>query len=140
MEGHTQFIPAQAGWLALFEEVHGDDVEIHAEPVVAWCLDTDEEGAEHRVVSFGRAVIGAAPWIDAGDSEKSARLFAVVREEQLDREMLEELAAKARHSKGELLERAVAHNEARRQGHASWVHERRTHRQERSRISPARIF
>jgi hypothetical protein len=140
MENHKQFIPAQPGWLALFEDTTSDQVEIHAEPVVAWCMAADEEASGHHVVSFGRAVIGAGPWIDKAESEKTARFFALVREDQLDAELLEELRTKAHHSTESLMERALKNHEERKQGHISWVHERRSHRSDRPRVPPTKIF
>ncbi len=140
MDRPKQFIPAQPGWLALFEEGADGEVEIHAETVIAWCLEADEASTGQHVVSSGSAVIGAGPWIDKADSEKTARFFALVREEQLDREFVEELATKAHHSREELMKRALKNHEERKQGHASWVHERRSHRADRNRIPPARIF
>lgn len=140
MDSHRQIISAQPGWIALFEKVSEAGVEIHAEPVVAWCLEADDPAVGHHVVSFGRAVIGAGPWIEKADSERTAHFFALVREEQLDRDFIEELGAKAHHSREELMARALQNHEARRQGHASWVHERRSQRGDRSPVSPTKIF
>ena len=46
MSTAKHFIPAQPGWLALFEDTDGDEVVIHAEPVVAWSLEEDEDAVE----------------------------------------------------------------------------------------------
>ena len=140
MEPHKQFIPAQPGWLALFEDTTNDELSIHAEPVVAWCMEADEETSGHHVVSFGRAVIGAGPWIDKAESEKTARFFALVRKEQLEPALHDLLEKKARHSTEDLMERALKNHEQRKQGHLSWVHERRSQRTDRSPVQPTRIF
>lgn len=140
MESHRQFIPAQPGWLALFEEAGEDGVAIHAEPVVAWSLEASDDSAAHHAVSFGQAVIGAGPWIDKADHEKTARFFALVREEQLEDDFAHELAEKSRHSRAELMARAEENHEARKQGHAAWVHDRRSHRGERKSVSPTKLF
>ncbi|GEM_PF-3069003 len=140
MSTTKHFIPAQPGWLALFEETEGDEVVIHSEPVVAWSLEEDDDAAAHHAVSYGHAVIGAGPWIHGADGEKSARLFALVRESQLEPDFTQELAERARYTREELLARAAEHNESRRQGHASWMHERRSHRGDRVRSAPSQLF
>ena len=140
MESHVQFIQAQPGWLALFEEENGDEVEIHAEPVIAWCLGADEPEIGHHVVSYGQAVIGAGPWLEKADTESSTHFFALVREEQLDPELLEELAGKSHHSREDLIAGAIKNREERAQGHHSWVHDRRSQRMTKKPPSPTRIL
>jgi hypothetical protein len=140
MESKIQFIPAQPGWLALFEDSTDEGVAIHAEPVLAWCLGAGEAGDGHRLVSFGQAVIGAGPWIDKAEKEKAARFFALVREEQLDADVVAELAGKAHLSREDLLERALENHESRQEGHRSWVHDRRSQRAMKFPAPTLRIF
>ena len=140
MERNIQFIPAQPGWLALFEESTEDGVGIHAEPVVAWCLGAGDAREGSRVVSFGQAVIGAGPWIDKADKERASRFFALVREDQLDSDVLAEFAQKGHHSRDELMDRALEANRSRKQGHLSWIHDRRSQRAEKSPEPSLRIF
>jgi hypothetical protein len=59
---HIQFIPAEKGWLALFEYVTQEGLAIRADPVIAWCLGAQDVDDRHHVVSFGQAVIGARGW------------------------------------------------------------------------------
>ena len=122
MSTAKHFIPGQPRWLALFEETQ------------------DHDAAAHHAVSYGHAVIEAGPWIHGPDAEKSARFFALVRESQLEPEFAEELAARARYSRQGPLDRAAEHDESRRQGHASRTHERRSHRGDRIRSAPSRLF
>lgn len=143
MEIKTQFIPAQPGWLALFEDAtEGGDLEIHAEPVIAWCLGAQELDGEtsRRVVSFGQAVIGAGPWVDKADAETASHFFALVREEQLDADFLAEIRQRGHHSREELMQRARANQEELAQGHSSWRHERRAQRATKPAVPPTRIF
>jgi hypothetical protein len=121
-----QFIPAQPGWLALFEESTPEGTAIHAEPVIAWCLGARSPGDHVGPVSFGQAVVGAGPWVDKADPEQVTHFFALVREEQLEPELLAELRRSARHSREHILSLAERNREERRQGHASWIRDRRT--------------
>ena len=134
---HIQFIPAETGWLALFEEVLDTGNRIHAAPVVAWCLGAKDLDDGHHVVSFGQAVIGASPWLEKADPEQATHFFALVREEQLDDDFVDELKVTARHSREDLLIMAKQNHVSRGQGHASW---RRHRRIEKSAPAPARIF
>ena len=114
----TQFVPAGPGWLALFEHQHGGELAIHAEPVIAWCLGA-ETGGSHRY-SFGRAVIGANPWIEKADDEDAGHFFALVREDQLEPEFLKELSEAGVRSRESILDQART-LQADRAGHKSWV-------------------
>jgi hypothetical protein len=88
---HIQFVPAEKGWLALFEYVTQEGLAIRADPVIAWCLGAQDVDDRHHVVSFGQAVIGASPWMDKTDTERSTHFFALVREEQLDPNFVDEI-------------------------------------------------
>ena len=79
-ERSIQFIPAEKGWLALFEESTSEGVKIHADPVIAWCLGAQDIDNGHHIASFGQAVIGASPWLEKADAEQSTHFFALVRE------------------------------------------------------------
>jgi hypothetical protein len=139
-ERHIQFIPAEKGWLALFEEVTEEGVKIHADPVIAWCLGAQETDDGHHVHSFGQAVIGASPWMEKADSEESTHFFALVREEQLDSDLLAEIKMRARHSREDILNQAKANREQRVQGHASWLRQHRTDMRQKPPIAPLKIF
>jgi len=125
-EASTQFIPAQEGWLALFEETTPEGVEIHAEPVIAWCLSARSAAASMGSVAFGQAVVGAGPWVDKADPEEVTHFFALVREDQLDEELREDLRRNARRSRESILAMAEQNRALRGQGHASWMRDRRT--------------
>lgn len=140
MDKQIQFIPAEPGWLALFEEGNGEETDIHAEPVIAWCLGTGDSATGDHVVAFGQAVIGAGPWIEKAGSERASHFFALVREEQLDDELRAELVRKSRRPREALLEAAKAHREELAQGHTSWVHERRRQRTDKRPPAPTRIL
>jgi hypothetical protein len=135
-----QFIPAEKGWLALFEETTSEGTQIHADPVIAWCLGAQDLDDGHHIVSFGQAVIGASPWLEKADTEQSTHFFALVREEQLDRDFLDELKIFSRHSREDILIQAKENQALRHQGHASWRRKRRGERGDKSTISPLRLF
>jgi hypothetical protein len=137
---HIQFIPAEKGWLALFEESTNEGIKIHADPVIAWCLGAQDTDDGHHVVSFGQAVVGASPWLDKADHEQSTRFFALVREEQLDEDFVQELKVSARHSREDILLQAKNNQADRLQGHASWVRQRRGEKAEKAPLSPLRLF
>ncbi len=137
---HIQFIPAESGWLALFEEASDQGTKIHASPVIAWCLGAQDFDDGHHVVSFGQAVIGASPWVEKADAEQVTHFFALVREEQLDDDFVDELKVSARHSREDMLVLAKENQVERKQGHASWRRQRRGDRGEKSLLSPVRLF
>jgi hypothetical protein len=137
---HIQFVPAEKGWLALFEETTGQGVKIHASPVVAWCLGAREMDDGHHVVSFGQAVVGASPWLEKADVEHSAHFFALMREEQLDADLVDELRISARHSREDIEALAKDNQVVRKQGHSTWRRLRRVERTEKSYGSAVRIF
>ncbi len=139
-EKHIQFIPAERGWLALFEEALDQGTRIHAAPVIAWCLGAQDFDDGHHMVSFGQAVIGASPWLEKADTEQSNHYFALVREEQLDDDFVDELRVSARHSKEDMLILAKENQVERRQGHVSWRRQRRGGKVEKNLLSPVRIF
>jgi hypothetical protein len=114
----TQFVPAGPGWIALFEHQSDGELVVHAEPVIAWCLGAENGGA-HRF-SFGRAVIGANPWIEKADDEDAKHFFALVREEQLEPEFLTELNKAGVRSRESIIEQA-RRSQSERAGHTSWV-------------------
>ena len=119
----TQFVPASPGWLALFAHEDDGELVVHAEPVIAWCLGVENGGSHHY--SFGQAVVGANPWIRNADPEDAAHLFALVRESQLEPEFLKELSQTASRSRESILEQARKSEADSREGHASWVRNRR---------------
>ena len=137
---HIQFIPAEKGWLALFEESTSDGIKIHADPVIAWCLSAQDLDDGHHVVAFGQAVVGASPWLEKADVEQSTHFFALVREDQLDRDFVDELKVSSRHSREEILIQAKENQVGRLQGHASWRRQRRGERNEKTSFSPLRVF
>jgi len=137
---HIQFIPAEKGWLALFEEMTDEGVTIHADPVIAWCLGAQDVDDGHHVVSFGQAVIGASPWMEKADSEKSTHFFALIREEQLDPEFVAEIKSSSSHSREDILNQAKKNHADRLQGHASWRRQHRTEKSQRPPVAPVRIF
>jgi len=139
-EKHIQFIPAEKGWLALFEESTSEGTQIHADPVIAWCLGAQDLDDGHHVVSFGQAVIGASPWLEKADTEQSTHFFALVREEQLDRDFLDELKVSSRHSREDILIQAKENHALRQQGHASWRRQRRGDKNGKASIAPLRLF
>jgi hypothetical protein len=137
---HIQFIPAETGWLALFEEVMDTGNKIHAAPVIAWCLGAEDLDDGHHVVSFGQAVIGASPWLEKADREQASHFFALVREDQLDADFVDELKVTARHSREDLLIMAKENQATRAEGHASWRRHRRVEKADKSALAPARLF
>lgn len=137
---HIQFIPAERGWLALFEEASDAGTKIHASPVIAWCLGAEDLDDGHHVVSFGQAVIGASPWLEKADSEQANHFFALVREEQLDDDFVDELKVSARHSREDMMVLAKENHVGRKQGHASWLRQRRGDRNEKSSMATVRLF
>lgn len=137
---HIQFIPAEEGWLALFEDSTEEGVRIHADPVIAWCLGASEADDGHHVVSFGQAVIGASPWLDKAEQEQSTHFFALVREEQLDPDFVAEIKQASRHSREEILGWAKRNHDERLQGHAAWRREHRNEKSHRPPPTPFRIF
>jgi hypothetical protein len=137
---HIQFVPAEKGWLALFEETTDDGIQIHADPVIAWCLGAQDLDEGHHVASFGQAVIAASPWLEKTDAEQSTHFFALVREEQLDADFVDELKIASRRSREDILIRAKTNQDGRKQGHASWRRQRRSERIEKSSLSPLRLF
>ena len=139
-EKHIQFIPAEKGWLALFEEMTSDGIQIHADPVIAWCLGAQDLDDGHHVVAFGQAVIGASPWLEKADTEQSTHFFSLVREDQLDQDFLDELKVTSRHSREEIMQQAKENQEHRFDGHASWRRQRRGERNEKASFSPLRLF
>ena len=129
---NVHFIPAEKGWLALFEEMTEDGLRIHADPVVAWRLAPHERGPDGRQpLTYGQAVVGASPWLEKAESEHSAQFFALVREDQLDPEFAAELKASSQRSKAELFEKALNNHASRNEGHASWRRQRRGGRNEK---------
>ena len=139
-ERHIQFIPAESGWLALFEEKTDEGIKIHADPVIAWCLGAEERDERHHVVAFGQAVIGASPWLEKADTEESTHFFALVREEQLDEDFVEELKCRAHHSREDIMLQAKHNQLERLQGHASWRRQRRGERNEKPAATPMSVF
>lgn len=139
-ERHIQFIPAEKGWLALFEEKTAEGTTIHADPVIAWCLGAQDADEGHHVVAFGQAVVGASPWLEKADTEQSTHFFALVREEQLDEDLVEELKCRAHHSREDILLQAKQNQLERLQGHASWRRQRRGERNEKAASGPLSVF
>ncbi len=137
---HIQFIPAEKGWLALFEESTEEGIRIHADPVIAWCLGAQTTDQGHSVVSYGQAVIGAGPWLEKAEPELATHFFALVREEQLDPDFAEELKQSARHSREDILEQAQDNMQTRLQGHATWLRQRRGDKSQKPPVAPIRIF
>jgi hypothetical protein len=137
---HIQFIPAEKGWLALFEDVDEEGVRIHADPVIAWCLGAQDADDGHHVVSYGQAVIGASPWMEKADSEQSTHFFALVREEQLDPDFVLEIKSASRHSREDILSQAKKNHSDRLQGHATWLRQHRTEKSQKDGLTPLRIF
>ncbi len=139
-EKGIQFIPAEKGWLALFEDTTSEGTQIHADPVIAWCLGTQDFDDGHHVASFGQAVIGASPWLEKADTEHSTHFFALVREEQLDQDFLDELKLSSRRSREDILIQAKENQALRNQGHASWRRQRRGGKSEKSTTSQVGLF
>ena len=137
---HIQFIPAERGWLALFEEASDEGTKIHADPVIAWCLGAQDVDGGHHIASFGQAVIGASPWLDKADVEQSTHFFALVREEQLDADFIDEMKVSSRHSREDIMILAKENQAGRKQGHASWRRQRRGEKNEKSSLAPLRLF
>jgi hypothetical protein len=137
---HIQFVPAEKGWLALFEETTDDGIQIHADPVIAWCLGAQDLDDGHHVTSFGQAVIAASPWLEKTDAEQSTHFFALVREEQLDADFVDELKIASRRSREDIMIRAKGNQNERKEGHTSWRRQRRSVRIEKSPLSPLRLF
>ena len=138
-EKHIQFIPAEKGWLALFEETTDEGIKVHADPVIAWCLGAQDVDDGHHVVSFGQAVVGASPWLEKAEAEQSAHFFALVREDQLDQDFLDEIKVSSRHSREDIMIQAKQNQVDQLQGHASWLRNRRAGREKTS-VSPLRLF
>jgi hypothetical protein len=139
-ERHIQFIPAEKGWLALFEESTEAGVRIHADPVIAWCLGAQDVDDGHHVVAFGQAVIGASPWMDKAENEEATHFFALVREEQLDSDFVAEIKRHAHRSREDILDQAERNREQRLQGHATWRRQHRTTKSQRSPLAQFKIF
>ena len=137
---HIQFIPAERGWLALFEETSDEGTRIHAGPVIAWCLGAQDLDDGHHVMSFGQAVIGASPWLEKAEVEQSTHFFALVREEQLDADFVDELKVVSRLSREDIMIQAKENQVVRKQGHASWRRQRRGEKNEKSAAAPLRLF
>ncbi len=137
---HIQFIPAERGWLALFEETSNEGTRIHAGPVIAWCLGAQDLDDGHHVMSFGQAVIGASPWLDKAELEQTTHFFALVREEQLDADFVDELKVASRHSREDIMIQAKENQVVRKQGHASWRRQRRGEKNEKGVLAPLRLF
>ena len=137
---HIQFIPAERGWLALFEEASDGGTRIHAAPVIAWCLGAEDLDGGHHIMSFGQAVIGASPWLEKAGVEQSTHFFALVREEQLDADFVDELKVVSRLSQEDIMIQAKENQVVRRQGHASWRRQRRGEKNEKSAAPPLRLF
>jgi hypothetical protein len=122
----TQLVPALPGWLALFEYEVDGEVEVHAEPVIAWSLAAENGEAHHHAV--GKAVIGASPWLEEADPETAGHLFMLVREEQLEPVYWKELTETAMRSRASILEQAQQHASDRHEGRATWLrHRHRPH-------------
>jgi len=139
-EKHIQFIPAEPGWLALFEDASEEGIRIHADPVIAWCLGAQEMDDGHHMLSFGQAVIGASPWMEKADNESSTHFFALVREEQLDPDFVDEIKRKSSHSREDILIQAEKNHMERLQGHAAWRRQHRTEKNHKGPPAPMRIF
>lgn len=137
---HIQFIPAESGWLALFEDASDQGAKIHASPVIAWCLGAQDFDDGHHVVSVGQAVIGSSPWIDKADAKQATHFFALVREEQLDEDFRDELKVAERHSREDLMVLAKQNQTVRKQGDTSWRRQRRGEKSEKVSLSPVRLF
>ena len=123
---HSQYIQAEAGWLALFEDRVADELVVRAEPVIAWCFS--DGGLDSRNEARGRAVIGAQPWLDRAPHEDQLHCFAVVREDQLEASFVTELKASNCCSREEILEAGRESQDQRLKGHESWIRDRRSHR------------
>lgn len=139
-DNHIQFIPAEKGWLALFEEVTGEGITIHADPVIAWCLGAQEVDNGHHVISFGQAVIGASPWMDKAENERSTHFFTLIREGQLEPDFLAEIKRAASYSRADILRQAEKNHAERLQGHASWKRQHRADKNQRALVARLRIF
>lgn len=137
---HIQFIPAEKGWLALFEGTTNEGIEIHADPVIAWCLGAQDTDDGHHIVSFGQAVVGASPWLEKADNESSTHFFALVREDQLDLDFVTELKGSGLRSREEIMIRAKQNQADRAGGHASWRRQRRGERNDKPAVAPLRLF
>jgi hypothetical protein len=116
---HAQYIRAESGWLALFEDRSEDELVVRAEPVIAWCLTNGGPDTDHEARS--RAVIAAQPWLDRAPHEDQLHCFAVVREDQLEPSFVAELKASNRCSREEILE-AGRESQDRRRTHRSHSH------------------
>jgi hypothetical protein len=139
-DNHIQFIPAEKGWLALFEEETDEGITIHADPVIAWCLGAHEVDKGHHVVSFGQAVIGASPWMDKAEKERSTHFFTLVREGQLEPDFAAEIKRAASHSRSDILRQAEHNHAERLQGHESWKRQHRAATNHRAPLARLRIF
>ncbi len=123
----TQFVPANSGWLALFDHQVDGDMTVRAEPVIAWRLTSAGEGSNQH--STGEAVVGASPWVSKTDTENVQHMFAIVHEDQLEPEFLEELRSSAVRSREEILEEARRIRNDRSEGRATWMRDRRRHKE-----------
>lgn len=131
-----QFVPAQPGWLALFEDEEHGTASVHAEPVIAWRFG----GTDGSDFAHGQAIVGASPWLEKADKEDVQHYFALVREEQLEPEFLAELKKNKIHRKDDVMRQAASCRRHRTVGHESWVRERRAFRSHARDASPLRIF
>jgi len=117
-----------------------EGIRIHADPVIAWCLGAQEMDDGHHMLSFGQAVIGASPWMEKADNESSTHFFALVREEQLDPDFVDEIKRMSRHSREDILIQAEKNHAERLQGHATWRRQHRTEKNRQGPPVPVRIF
>jgi len=137
---HVQFVPAEKGWLALFEDVSDEGVRIYADPVIAWCFGPQDVDRGHHFVSVGQAVIGASTSMEDGDNEHPSHFFALIREEQLDPDFVDEIKRASRFSREDVIRRAKKNHEDRLQGHASWRRQHRNEKYQKPPSAPTRIF
>jgi len=122
----AQIVPAGPGWLALFEYEVDGELQVHAEPVIAWRFAAENGDLQHCAV--GKAMVGASPWLELADKEQAGHLFTLVREEQLDSAFRKELAESAARSRDSIFEQARLHNTARHEGRSTWLrHRNRPH-------------
>ena len=131
-----QFVPAQPGWLALFEDATDGRAPVRAEPVIAWRFG----GCDGSDFAHGQAIVGASPWLEKADKEDAQHYFALVREEQLEPDFLAELKANKIHRRDDVMRQAERCRRDRSVGHESWVRERRAFRVHAREVSPLRIF
>jgi hypothetical protein len=134
------FVPAQPGWLALFEDELEGQLVVRAEPVLAWRFPGPAAGDPEP--ALGQAVVGARPWLEKADVEQAAHLFEIVHEAQLDADFLAELRNRSHHSRAQILDAARRSQDNRKRGHGSWLREHRYQPPESSIPSqhPLRVF